>query len=49
VVESEFNSLADFEQAWMGYMKSKEAELTKHRAEYQQMYTQGKREIFRLV
>lgn len=49
VVESEFASMADFEKAWMGYMAAAGEKLAKHRAEYQQMYTQGKREIFRLV
>ncbi len=49
VVESEFASLSEFESAWMDYMKSKEAELAKHRTESQEMYTKGKRDIFRLI
>lgn len=49
VVESEFESLAEFEKAWMDYMASSGDTIAKHRAEYQSMYRAGKREIFRIV
>jgi hypothetical protein len=49
VVESEFEHLADFEKSWMDYMAASGAKLEKLRAEYQGMYAQGKREIYRVV
>ena len=49
VIESEYATLAEFEKDWMDYMKDHAAEMEKFREQYQPMYTQGKREIFRVV